>query len=376
MENILNFDKTYPDAATIVLEHNYRSTKTIVDAANSVIEKNKNRKEKRSVTDNDAGAMITLFAAGNADGEAAWIARETARTIKIGTKPEDIAVLFRTNFQSRALEEAFLRAGIPYRLLGTRFFERKEVKDVLAWARLALDPSREADRMRAVQAPPCGVGKTTLGKLVAGKRGELRAGELARVGAFEKTVATLAHAAETSAPSLFVRLILEKSGLGAALEKGGEDDLERLENAKELATFASRHDDTIGHEGIAAFLAEAALASDQDEMDREKKTGVLLMTVHAAKGLEFDTVFITGLEEGLFPHEGHENDEERDEEEERRLFYVALTRAKRRLILTLARVRRLYGTDYLSEPSSFLTDIDASLMTYAAQDANESVIHI
>src|SRR3989344_1875906 len=320
--------------------------------------------------------MITLCAAGNADGEAAWIARETARTIKIGTKPEEIAVLFRTNFQSRALEEAFLREGIPYRLLGTRFFERKEVKDVLSWARLALDPSREADRMRAVQTPPRGIGKTTLGKLVAGKRGELRSGELVRVEAFENIVASLARAAETSAPSAFVRLILEKSGLEAALEKGGEDDRERLENAKELATFASRHDGTTGPEGIATFLAEAALASDQDEMDREKKTGVLLMTVHAAKGLEFDTVFVTGLEEGLFPHEGNESDEQRDEEEERRLFYVALTRAKRCLILTLARVRRLYGTDYLSEPSSFLNDIDASLMTYAAPDTNESVIYI
>jgi len=376
IENLLSFDETYPDAVTIVLEHNYRSTKTIVDAANAVIEKNKNRKEKRSVTDNDPGPAITLFAAGNADGEAAWVAREAAQTIRSGTKPEDIAVLFRTNFQSRTLEEAFLRQGIPYRLLGTRFFERKEVKDVLAWARLALDPSREADRIRAVQAPPCGVGKTTLGKLLAGKREELRAGERMKVETFEKTVANLAQAANASTPAAFVRLILEKSGLRAALEKGGEDDLERLENAKELATFASRHDNTIGHEGIAAFLAEAALASDQDEMDREKKTGVLLMTVHAAKGLEFDTVFVTGLEEGLFPHEGNESDDQRDEEEERRLFYVALTRAKRCLVLTLARVRRLYGTDYLSEPSSFLNDIDASLMTYAAPDTNESVIYI
>lgn len=371
IDNLLEFDETYPDAKTVVLEHNYRSTKTIVTAGNQVIEKNKNRKEKRSITENAEGKPIRVHVALNAEDEAAWIAKEARKRIENGGSPEGIAVLFRTNFQSRVLEEGFFREGIPYRLLGTRFFDRKEVKDVLAWVRLALDPEREVDRVRAVTAPPRGIGKTTLGKLVAGKRDELRAGERAKVEAFEGLIHSLSREAEHSLPSLFVQTVIKKSGLEEALRKGGEDDQERLENIGELATFASRYDGLLGKEGISAFLADAALASDQDEMDRKKEArGVTLMTVHAAKGLEFDTVFVTGLEEGLFPHEGM-NDENRDEEEERRLFYVAVTRAKHELILTLARIRRIYGTDYFSEPSPFLRDIDSSLTVVTEAEAGE-----
>lgn len=370
IDNLLKFEESYPGAQHIVLEHNYRSTKTIVEAANQVIERNQNRKEKHAKTDNPDGERITIHPAATAEGEALWIAREARRLIERGTKPEEIAVLFRTNFQSRALEEAFLACSVPYKLLGTRFFDRKEVKDVLSWIRLALEPDRESDRMRAVQSPPRGIGKVTLGKLVAGKRDELRAADKTKVDAFEKVVQSLREAAETSLPSAFVKLVIEKSGLETSLLKDGEEGQERLENAKELATLASRHDELPGMEGIAAFLAEAALAGDQDEMDRpegeraEKKVGVTLMTVHAAKGLEFDAVFVTGLEEGLFPHEGMGGEEDRDEEEERRLFYVAVTRAKKRLFLTLARIRRIYGTDYMSEPSQFIRDIDDSLINF------------
>ncbi len=364
IENLLRFEDSYPGAKHVVLEQNYRSTKTIVAAANGVIEKNVNRKEKHAITDNPEGEQITLHTASSAESEAWWIAQEIRREVERGVSYDEIAVLFRTNFQSRALEEAFLHAEVPYRLLGTRFFDRKEVKDVLSWIRLALDPTRESDRMRAVQAPTRGIGKVTLGKLVAGKRDELRAADKTKVAAFEKIVEELNALSETATPSAFVKMVIEKSGMATALLKEGEDGEERLQNARELASLASRHDEMPGVEGIAAFLAEAALAGDQDEMDRdETKKGVTLMTVHAAKGLEFKTVFVTGLEEGLFPHEGM-GDENRDEEEERRLFYVAVTRAKQRLILTLARVRRIYGTDYASAPSSFLRDIDQSLINY------------
>lgn len=377
IDNLLKFEETHPSAKHIVLEHNYRSTKTIVAAANAIIEKNVNRKEKRSVTDNGEGEPILVHALDTAEGEAAWVARHAAKAIASGEPASEIAVLYRTNAQSRALEEGFLRAGIPYKLLGTRFFDRKEVKDVLAWTRLALEPERESDRMRAVQAPSRGIGKVTLGKLLAGKREELRASDRAKVESFERAVADLAEAAATLAPSAFVKLVLEKSGMETALIKEGEEGQERLENIKELGALASRHDGTPGKDGIAAFVAEAALASDQDEMDRgEKKPAVTLMTVHAAKGLEFDTVFVTGLEEGLFPHQGMD-DEDRDEEEERRLFYVAVTRARKRLILTLARVRRVYGTEYFSEPSNFLHDIDPSLVRAGYEDFEaEDVIHI
>ncbi|HYE22931.1 MAG TPA: UvrD-helicase domain-containing protein [Candidatus Paceibacterota bacterium] len=364
IDNLLSFDHAYPNAKTIILEHNYRSTKTIVEAANQIIEKNRNRKEKVSVTGNDYGDRIMLHMADTSEREALWIAKETKRRIRAGVAPEEVAVLFRTNFQSRAIEEAFLHEQVPYRLLGTRFFDRKEVKDVLSWVRLALDPAREADRMRAVQFPSRGIGKVTLGKLTAGKRSELRAGEKTKVEAFEEIVYGLNAFLPGATPSVFVRTVIQRSGIEDTLAKGSEEDKERLENAKELATLAARYDYLTGEEGIAAFLADAALAGDQDEMDRPGKSGVTLMTVHAAKGLEFDIVFVAGLEEGLFPHEGMGGDEDRDEEEERRLFYVAVTRARKCLILSMARVRRIYGTDYLQEPSQFLHDIDASLMEH------------
>jgi len=375
IDNLLRFEETYPNAQHIVLEHNYRSTKTIVAAANEIIEKNVNRKEKRSVTNNPDGERITIHAAGNAEEEASWVVREVSRS---NFPFEEIAVLYRTNAQSRALEEAFLRAQIPYRLLGTRFFDRKEVKDVLAWARLALEPDREADRIRAVQSPSRGIGKVTLGKITAGRSNELRPSDRAKVESFENVVRELGEAAETLPPSAFVKLVLEKSGMEAALLKEGDEGQDRLENIRELAALASRHDEIPGRDGIASFLADSALASDQDEMDRPleaKKKGVTLMTVHAAKGLEFDLVFVTGLEEGLFPHESMD-EEERDEEEERRLFYVAVTRARKRLVLTLARIRRVYGTDFFSEPSQFLRDIDPSLVSLIEADEYEDVIQI
>ncbi|MBU6388352.1 UvrD-helicase domain-containing protein [Patescibacteria group bacterium] len=374
IENLLEFDKAYPESQTIILARNYRSTKNLVNAANAVIEKNKNRKEKYSTTEKTAGAPITVHMARSAEDEARWIALRIRELMRSGTAPEDIAILFRTNFQSRALEEGLLRAGVPYKLLGTHFFARKEVKDALAWMRLAMDPSREVDKLRAAASPARGIGKVTLGKLVAGQRGQLRAGELARVEAFEKIIEELARAAAALVPSEFVKLVVEKSGMRRALlEEGSEEDHERFENVEELASVAARYDAVQGHEGIAAFLAEAALASDQDEMDQGEKTGVMLMTVHAAKGLEFDTVFVSGMEEGLFPHQGMGGERDRDEEEERRLFYVAMTRAKERLYLTLARVRKIYGSDFASEPSSFLADIDGALMLYDETDGEDVI---
>jgi len=214
----------------------------------------------------------------------------------------------------------------------------------------------------------------TLGKLAAGQRSHLRAGELAKVEAFEAVIHELAAAAESLVPSEFVKLVVEKSGMRRAIiDEGSAEDRERFENVEELASVATRYDALVGKEGIALFLAEAALAGDQDELDHGEKGGVTLMTVHAAKGLEFDTVFVSGMEEGLFPHQGMGNETDRDDEEERRLFYVAMTRAKERLFLTLARVRKIYGCDYASEPSSFLADIDGSLTLF--DETRSEVIH-
>ena len=369
IENLLEFEKTYPGAETIVLEQNYRATKNLVEAANAIIEQNKNRKEKRSTTQNAAGAPIVVHAALSAETEARWIARKMRALLRDGIAPEEIAVLYRTNFQSRALEEGCLREGVPYKLLGTKFFERKEVKDALAWVRLALDPSRQADKVRAAGSPPRGIGKVLLAKLAAGQREALKPAERVKVEAFERVINELAQSAETLMPSEFVRLVVEKNGMKQKMwEEGSEEDRERFENVEELASVAARYDGTPGKDGIAAFLADAALSGEQDELDRTEKRGVNLMTVHAAKGLEFRIVFVSGMEEGLFPHEGMGGSEERDEEEERRLFYVAVTRAKERLFLTLARVRKIYGSDILSEPSSFLQDIDRSLVVYDEDD--------
>ncbi len=380
IENLLNFDKEHPNTQTIILEQNYRSTKNLVAAANAVIEKNKNRKEKRSTTENKEGERISVHMAVNAEDEARWIAMKIRELMRAGEKPEEIAILFRTNFQSRALEEGFLRAGVPYKLLGTHFFQRAEVKDVLAWIRLSVDSSREADKVRAAASPPRGLGRVTLAKLATGGRGELRAGELAKVEAFEQIIQELSLSAELLVPSEFVKLVIEKSGMRRAmLEEGSEEDRERFENIEELASVAARYDGMPGKEGIALFLAESALASDQDEMDHpsthsgqeDEKRGVLLMTVHSAKGLEFNTVFVSGMEEGLFPHEDIGGERERDEEEERRLFYVAITRAKTRLYLTLARIRKIYGSDTFSAPSSFLADIDSSLILYDETEGHD-----
>lgn len=370
IENLLEFDQTYPNAQTIILERNYRSTKNLVAAANAIIAKNKNRKEKRSTTEQGAGEPIVLHMARSAEDEARWIARKIRELMVQGVRQEEIAILFRTNFQSRALEEGLLQEGVPYKLLGTRFFGRKEVKDALSWMRLAMDPSRENDKLRAAASPPRGLGAVTLGKLAAGERSSLGPANLAKVEQFERIINELALATETLVPSEFVKLVVEKSGMRRALvEEGNEEDRERFENIEELASVAARHDATAGKEGIALFLSEAALASDQDELDQGEKTGVTLMTVHAAKGLEFDTVFVSGMEEGLFPHQGMGGEKERDQEEERRLFYVAMTRAKTRLFLTLASVRKIYGSDTYAEPSSFLADIDDSLLLYDETNA-------
>ncbi len=365
IENLLEFDKTYPDAKTIILERNYRSTKNLVDTANAIISKNKNRKDKISTTEKEKGEPVVIHIATNAEDESRWIAQKIREIMTDGVKPEDIAILFRTNFQSRALEEGLLHMDVPYKLLGTRFFSRKEVKDVLAWVRLAMDTSREVDKMRAAASPPRGIGRVTLTKLAAGQRSSLPAGSLAKVEKFESVVDKLSEAIDTLTPSEFVKLVVEKSGMRKALvEDGSEEDRERFENIEELVSVASRNDGIKGEEGISLFLTEVALASDQDELDQGEKTGVTLMTVHSAKGLEFDTIFVSGMEEGLFPHSNMGGQQDRDEEEERRLFYVAVTRAKTRLFLTLARVRKIYGSDTYAEPSSFLADIDNALLLY------------
>lgn len=364
IEHIMNFEHDFKPAEVLLLAENYRSTKTILGAANDAIAKNTRRRKKELYTKNQDGEKISIGGLIDENEEALFVAHEARERIAEGIVPEEVAVLYRANFQSRALEEAFLKAEVPYQVLGTRFFERKEVKDALSYIRAALNPHSAADIARAITSPPRGIGKVTLAKIINGREEELPLTARAKIAVFYSTLARIVSSIEKKKTSEAVRTALMESGLWTLYEKGGAEDMERLENLKELVTVATKYDVLPPGAGIEKLIEEAVLQSDQDELE-EPKPGVKLMTVHAAKGLEFDTVFITGLEEGLFPHERDESDNV-DEEEERRLFYVALTRAKRKVYATYALSRRIFGTRSINTPSEFITELDPGLAEVVA----------
>lgn len=364
IKNIIDFEKDYPEAKIIVLEENYRSTKNILDAANAVIAKNKIRREKNLFTGNAAGEKISLFGGFDEVSEAEFIALKTEELVKNGISPDEIAVLYRANFQSRVLEESFMRRGIPYQMLGTKFFERKEVKDIVAYLRAALSPESLSDLKRIINTPARGIGKTTIAKIFSGQEEGLPAAMKAKFSSFKKLLEDIARVAREKKPSETITFIIKESGLENEWKEGGKDEsVARLENAYELANFASRYDTLAPEEGILNFLSDAALQSDQDEM-KENEKAVRLMTVHASKGLEFDIIFISGLEEGLFPHQrandGTQTAEE--SEEERRLFYVALTRARKKVFLCYAQTRTLFGRRQVNIPSEFIFDVPEEMV--------------
>ncbi len=358
IKNVLQFERYFPTTKTILLEENYRSTKNIIGASNDVIEKNKNRVAKEVFTTNSEGEKISLYAAMTGIDEAEYIAHTAQKLVATGIAPSAIAVLYRTNFQSRVLEEAFLNFNVPYQLLGTKFFERKEVKDVLSYLRLALNPGSTADLARVINEPVRGIGKVTMLKVMEGKRGELKGATLEKVERFDQIMMDIADEARTKPLSETLKFIIKRTGIETELKKNGtEDDLSRLENLRELVTLAIRYDELEPEAAVEALLENAALQSDQDELKaKEEQDAVRLMTVHSAKGLEFPYVFICGLEQGLFPHE-RLDDAGIDHEEERRLFYVALTRAEKKVYLTYAHMRTIYGSQRVNVPSSFLNDI-------------------
>ncbi|MEK7179899.1 MAG: UvrD-helicase domain-containing protein [Patescibacteria group bacterium] len=358
LRNILDFEKDYPEAQAILLEENYRSTQTILHAANTIIKKNKLRKEKELFTKNSIGEKIGLFEGIDENEEAEFVASKTENCIKEGIAPKEIAVLYRANFQSRVLEEAFLSKGIAYQLIGVKFFERKEIKDVLAFIHAAFNRESFGDIKRIINVPPRGIGKVTLLKIFEGKESTLPKGTFERVVAFRLLLNGIHTVALEKKPSEVIKYIIKKTGIEEMYETGKEKDEEKLENVRELVTLATRYDTYPTNEGLEKLLSDAALLADQDEL-AEEKDGVKLMTVHAAKGLEFDYVFIVGLEDNLFPHQRSNESKVSDEEneEERRLFYVALTRARKRVILSYAQMRTLYGSKNVSMPSEFITDI-------------------
>jgi DNA helicase-2/ATP-dependent DNA helicase PcrA len=358
IKNVLQFEREFSGAQTILLEENYRSTKTIIAASNEIIEKNKNRIPKAVFTSNETGEKITLYTAMTGQDEAEYIALTAKSLIEAGNNPTDIAVLYRTNFQSRMLEEAFLNYNVAYQLLGTKFYERKEIKDVLSYLRLALNPGSNADLVRVINEPARGIGKVTMLKIIEGNRADLKGAVLEKVSRFEQIMMDIADEARTKPLSETLKFIIKRTGIETELKKSGtEEDLSRLENLQELVTLGKRYDELSPEDAVEALIETAALQSDQDELkDKEEHDAVRLMTIHSAKGLEFPYVFISGLEEGLFPHE-RLDDTGIDHEEERRLFYVAITRAAKKLYLTYAHLRTIYGSQRVNLPSSFLNDI-------------------
>ncbi len=358
IKNVLQFEKHFPNATTILLEENYRSTKTIIAASNDIIGKNRNRVEKNVFTNNEDGEHISLYAAMTGVDEAEYIASTAKKLIKDGVAPNEIAVLYRTNFQSRVLEESFLNYDVPYQLLGTKFFERKEVKDVLSYLRLALNPDSNADLVRVINEPTRGIGKITLLKILEGKKEELIGATAEKVARFDQMMSDLRDAINTKSLGEVIAFTMSRTGIETELKKNGtEDDLSRLENLRELVSLATKYEHLDGEEAVMALIENAALQSDQDELkDKTVLDAVRLMTVHASKGLEFPYVFICGLEEGLFPHE-RLDDAKIDHEEERRLFYVAITRAGKKLFLSYAHMRTIFGSQRINVPSSFLNDI-------------------
>lgn len=377
--NILNFEKEFPQAKVIKLEQNYRSTQTILEAANAVIKNNFGRKSKKLWTENDTGASIQLYNAMNEWGEANFIAAEIKQLQEAyGKRLNEFAVLYRTNAQSRVIEEAFMSNGIPYRIIGGfKFYDRKEVKNVIAYLRLIQNPYEDVSLKRIINIPKRGIGNTTLEAIQSYARqnddslfGALLSIDsipgvskkaLANINEFVKLISGLMAAAEIKQPSAVLKELLDKSGYLDSLKKeGDEDDLSRAENVGELLSATLDYESKNPDANLQQFLEQLALMSDIDNFEAEAEA-VVLMTLHSAKGLEFPVVFMSGMEEGVFPSQRSYFDENQMEEE-RRLMYVGITRARESLYLTAAFERTIFGSATYNMVSQFIKEIPKDLI--------------
>ena len=372
IRNILNFEKDYPDTKTVRLEQNYRSTKNILHVASEVIKNNISRKPKSLWTENDEGNRVRVIHCEDENIESREIAANISEFIKNGNTYSDMAIFYRTNAQSRVLETCLLREGIPYSIVGSvEFFKRKEIKDILSYLKLCSNPDDDLSFERIVNVPTRGIGPTTIRRLgewavlhnanllVAISRvqeiPEIKAKSAMAVKDFWNIVSEL-HKLQTYPVMEFVKQVIWKIGYLDYLEHSYEGDSEeRLENVEELVNAASEYDASNPNGSLQGFLEEVALIADIDKWD-DKTDTVTLMTLHAAKGLEFPVVFIAGLEEGLLPH-AQSKDSDDEIEEERRLCYVGITRAQRELFLVHTRYRAKYGQRTPCIPSRFLSEI-------------------
>lgn len=361
--NILNFEKDYKEASIIVLEKNYRSTSNILNAANDIIKNNKNRKEKNLWTENGTGKKITYHRAENEKDEAYYVVKEIK---KLDCPLSDIAVLYRTNAQSRNIEEALLRENIPFKVVGSfYFYNRKEIKDLIAYLKVIYNEKDDINLLRIINVPKRKIGLKTIENLtdIASLKGisiydTIESGKELE---FKKLIEELKVEKDNLSLTELVELVLEKSGMKASLleEKTMESEI-RLENLEEFKSITRGFEEKYGVVSLEEFLSEISLVSDVEEY-KNNDSVVTLLTVHSAKGLEFKNVFIIGLEEGIFPHK-NSFDSTQDMEEERRLCYVAVTRAKNNLWLINAKKRILYGTESSNPESRFIKEIDENYL--------------
>jgi len=379
--NILSFEKDYPNAKVILLEQNYRSTKRILHAANEVISRNHNRKAKNLWTENQEGSKICYYRADSEQGEAQFVAGRIKELTKEGNRPlSEIAILYRTNAQSRVMEEVLLKSNIEYSIVGgIKFYDRKEIKDILAYLRLIANPDDDISLQRVINVPKRGIGSGSIDKIAnfaalhdmtmfeALESIELigLSPKITKAAAeFRDLISNYAKMLEYLSVTELVEDILEKSGYTEMLtaEKSIEAQ-SRLENLEEFLSVTKSFEESSEDKSLVAFLTDLALVADIDKLDDdgEKADAVVLMTLHSAKGLEFPIVFLIGMEEGVFPH-SRSLMEEAEMEEERRLAYVGITRAENELYLSNAQIRTLFGRTNMNPPSRFIKEIPEDLL--------------
>lgn len=376
-QNILNFERDWPQARVIILDQNYRSTQIILDAARSIIGKNKHQRDKKLWTDREGGDIIQLIPVENEKAEAMFVL-DTLRSLRReGHLLKDMVILYRTNAQSRALEEAFLEENVPYRIVGgIRFYQRKEVKDIIAYLRLMANPNDQTSVRRIINTPPRGIGKKALERYfmqVNTPSPPVLTGMVKKnadpLETFEELIKELCDAFATLQATALLKFLFARISYRAYLDATAVNAEERWQNVEELVSLAQKYDALPPQEGIQKLLEDIALISDADETEIQQDS-VGMMTIHAAKGLEFKDVFIVGLEEGIFPHSRalfapHEL------EEERRLCYVALTRAKERVYMTFAMTRMHFGARQANPPSRFLNEIPEHLVDIRDEGTGE-----
>ena len=363
-KNILNFERDYPDCKTILLEENYRSTQTILNAANSVIKHNKLRKDKNLWSNNVIGNKVKYIKTDDEKKEGDFVVGEIKKLASSGVQYDDIAILYRTNAQSRSIEESMLKANIPYRVIGSfYFYNRKEIKDLLCYLRLINNPKDDISLMRIINVPKRGIGNVTIGNITA-KAEENNCSMFEAISsgkelAFKQLIIDLQQTCKNLSLTEMVEQVLEKSGLKQELqnEKTLENEI-RLENLEEFKSITMNYENEYGEISLDDFLNEISLVSDVTEHE-DGSNKVSLMTVHSVKGLEYDYVFIIGMEEGIFPHYNAIMEGSKESiEEERRLCYVAITRAKKELWIINTKKRIIYGQTQINAPSRFIDEIE------------------